>query len=113
MKPADDREETLFREARQRAKGPERDAFLNEACLGNQALHARLQALLQAHESPDPFLEPQVAARIGAGYPPALAAEDPTVRSAAALLESHFQARDLKLMQQLDNVPALLKRQAE
>jgi hypothetical protein len=54
-----------------------------------------------------------VAARIGAGYPPALAAEDPTVRSAAALLESHFQARDLKLMQQLDNVPALLKRQAE
>jgi len=66
MKPADDREETLFREARQRAKGPERDAFLNEACLGNQALHARLQALLQAHESPDPFLEPQVAARIGA-----------------------------------------------
>ncbi len=61
MKPADDREEALFREALQRAKGPEREAFLNQACAGNEALRARLESLLQAHESPDPFLEPQVA----------------------------------------------------
>jgi hypothetical protein len=32
MKPADDREEALFREALQRAKGPEGEAFLNQAC---------------------------------------------------------------------------------
>jgi tRNA A-37 threonylcarbamoyl transferase component Bud32 len=62
MKPADDREEVLFREARQRGKGPEREGFLNQACLGNQALRAKLEALLQAHESADPFLEPQAAA---------------------------------------------------
>jgi eukaryotic-like serine/threonine-protein kinase len=58
MEPADDREESIFREALQRAKGPEREAFLSQACAGNAALHARLQALLQAHESPDPLLEP-------------------------------------------------------
>jgi serine/threonine-protein kinase len=66
MKPADDREEVLFREALQRAKGAEREAFLNVACAGNEALRARLQALLQAHESPDPFLEPQAAVPGGA-----------------------------------------------
>ena len=58
MKPADDREEVIFREALQRAKGPEREAFLDQACAGNKALRSRLEALLQAHESPDPFLEP-------------------------------------------------------
>ncbi len=62
MRPADDREEVLFREALQRAKGSEREAFLDGACAGNPALRARLEALLQAHESPDPFLEPQAAA---------------------------------------------------
>jgi tRNA A-37 threonylcarbamoyl transferase component Bud32 len=62
MKPADDREEILFREALQRAKGPERKAFLDGACLGDQAVRARLETLLQAHETSDPFLEPQAAA---------------------------------------------------
>jgi WD40 repeat protein/tRNA A-37 threonylcarbamoyl transferase component Bud32 len=62
MKPADDREEVLFREALKRASGPEREAFLDGACVGNQALRARLEALLRAHENPDPFLEPQAAA---------------------------------------------------
>src|SRR5579864_4037829 len=61
MKPADDREEVLFREARQRPVGPEREAYLDQACAGKQALRSRLAALLEAHESPDPFLEPQVA----------------------------------------------------
>jgi hypothetical protein len=61
MKPADDREEALFREALRRAKGSEREAFLHQGCAGNEALRARLDALLQAHESPDPPLEPQPA----------------------------------------------------
>ena len=59
MRPAADREEALFREALQRPEGPERDAFLNQACAGDQALRSRLEALLEAHESPDLFLEPQ------------------------------------------------------
>lgn len=54
-----------------------------------------------------------VAASVVANYDPVMAADNPKLRKAAALLESHFQARDLKLMQQLDNMPALLKRQAE
>ena len=59
MKPADEREGVLFREALNRAKGPEREAFLNQACAGTGSLRARLAALLQAHESPDPFLGPR------------------------------------------------------
>lgn len=55
MKPADDREEILFREALRRAGGPERLAFLDGACAGNEVLRGRLEARLQAHESPDSF----------------------------------------------------------
>ncbi len=51
----------LFREALKKAAGPERKAFLDGACAGDDALRARLEALLQAHESSDPFLEPQGA----------------------------------------------------
>ena len=61
MKPADEREEVLFREAIKRAKGAERQAFLDGACAGDQALRTRLEGLLQAHESPEPFLEAQAA----------------------------------------------------
>jgi hypothetical protein len=61
MKPADEREEVFFREACQRPVGLEREAYLDQACAGNEALRRRLAALLQAHESPDPFLEPLAA----------------------------------------------------
>jgi eukaryotic-like serine/threonine-protein kinase len=61
MKPVDDREEVLFREALQRPVGPEREAYLDQACAGKEALRRRLAALLQAHENPDPFLEPLAA----------------------------------------------------
>jgi len=61
MNAADEPQEVLFREVLQRATGPEREAFVNQACAGNEALRARLEALLQAHESPDPFLEPPAA----------------------------------------------------
>ena len=59
MKPADDREAALFREVLHRPKGAERQAFLDQACAGNQALRARLEAFLQGHEDPDQVLEPQ------------------------------------------------------
>ena len=57
MKQADETEKLLFLEALQRPLGLEREAFLARACAGNEALRRRLEALLQAHESPDPFLE--------------------------------------------------------
>jgi WD40 repeat protein/tRNA A-37 threonylcarbamoyl transferase component Bud32 len=65
MDPADDREDVLFSEALERAKGPEREAYLDQACAGNEALRRRLAALLQADESPDPFLEPPVGDMLG------------------------------------------------
>ena len=66
MEPTDDREEGLFREALQRASGPEREAFLEQACAGHEALRGRLPVLLHAREPPDPFLEPLVASLGGA-----------------------------------------------
>jgi WD40 repeat protein/tRNA A-37 threonylcarbamoyl transferase component Bud32 len=66
MKPADDREEVLFREALQRASGPERKGFLDGVCRGDDALRARLEALLQSDESAKPFLDPQAASAAAA-----------------------------------------------
>ena len=58
MEPGDDREVVLFLEALRRAVGPEREALFDQACAGDRALRGWLEALLQAHDSPDPFLEP-------------------------------------------------------
>src|SRR5512136_657168 len=67
MNPDIERQAVLFREALGRASGPEREAFLDQACAGDPALRARLAALLDAHASPDSFLESPV------GAPPATA----------------------------------------
>ena len=48
-------EETLFQAAVQ-LTGAERATFLNGACLGNDALRQRLEALLAAHDQPDELL---------------------------------------------------------
>jgi len=70
MNAADERERILFREALQRAKGPEREAFLDRACAGSETLRRRLGDLLEAHESADPFLEPPVGDFLGQTAPP-------------------------------------------
>ncbi len=59
------RQEVPFREALQRAVGLERHACLDRACAGDPALRGRLDALLQAHETRDPFLDPVAAAPAG------------------------------------------------
>jgi WD40 repeat protein/serine/threonine protein kinase len=56
-------EETLFYRALERPPA-EREAFLEQACGGDDALHRRLEALLRAHESPGSFL-------VGAAVDPA------------------------------------------
>ncbi|HEY5915734.1 MAG TPA: efflux RND transporter permease subunit [Verrucomicrobiae bacterium] len=63
MIPDRDREEAVFRQAIQRPKGPERLAFINQACADDPVLRARLGALVQAHEGPAPFLEGATLAR--------------------------------------------------
>src|ERR1022692_1537354 len=52
MPSSQNREEALFQAAAQLA-GAERAAFLNGACLGDNALRQRLEALLAAHDAPD------------------------------------------------------------
>ena len=55
-------EESIFNAALRKSSLVERRAYLAEACAGNAALQANLEALLQAHENPDSFLEPRTAA---------------------------------------------------
>jgi len=76
VKPADDREEAVFLEALERPRGPERDAFLDQACAGDPPLRERLEALLQAHETSDLFLEPLAAPPDSVTGPPASPPEE-------------------------------------
>jgi WD40 repeat protein/serine/threonine protein kinase len=55
MPSPQNREEALFQAAVQ-LTGAERAAFLNGACLGDDALRQRLEALLAAHDEPDELL---------------------------------------------------------
>jgi eukaryotic-like serine/threonine-protein kinase len=61
MEPGYAQQQELFREALRKPKGPEREAFLDQRCAGDPELRARLGALLQAHDHPDPFLQEPVA----------------------------------------------------
>ena len=54
-------EETLFAQALQRRDTTERAAFLDQACVGNAALRARVEELLNAYSAADSFLEHPVA----------------------------------------------------
>ena len=56
MPSAQEREVALFRAAAELPPGPARQAFLDQAC-DNPALRQRLEALLAAHEQPDPSLD--------------------------------------------------------
>lgn len=56
----------MFREAVQQPAGKQRKAFLDKACGADQALRLRLEALLQAHDSPDPALASLTEAAPGA-----------------------------------------------
>ncbi len=47
---------SLFCEALERPGGPEREAYLEDACRGNQALKAGVEELLAAHDQADRFL---------------------------------------------------------
>jgi WD40 repeat protein len=68
MPPAQQREEALFRAATELQPGPERRAFLDQACAGDPALRQRLEALLAAHDTPDE-LPPSDAPTIKATIP--------------------------------------------
>src|SRR5438874_1850549 len=70
-------DEILFHQALERPS-PQRAAFLDEACVGDEALRRRVEALVQAHENPGSFLQapaanlpettashPDTAARVG------------------------------------------------
>ena len=73
----------LFLEALDKTAGPERTAYLDQACGQDAQLHARIEALLQAHDEAGGFLQPP-----GAGVETAAPAEAPgTVIDRYKLLE--------------------------
>ncbi len=49
--------ETIFAAAIEKTAPGEREKFLGEACQGDSEVRARVDALLQAHDNPDSFLE--------------------------------------------------------
>ncbi len=57
-----EREKALFRAAAELTPGVARRAFLDQACAGDVALRARLDALLAAHDEPDQLLAAPVPA---------------------------------------------------
>jgi eukaryotic-like serine/threonine-protein kinase len=63
MKPTTDKEyapkvRSLFLEALDKTSGPERAAYLDQACGPDAQLRARVEALLQAHDEAGGFLQP-------------------------------------------------------
>ena len=63
MPATPNREEALFQAASQ-LTGTERAIFLNGACLGDDALRQRLEALLAAHDAPDEISPPNKPAAV-------------------------------------------------
>jgi serine/threonine protein kinase/Flp pilus assembly protein TadD len=57
-------EESIFTAALDKVVPAERQAYLAEACGGDAHCRARVEALLQAHEHPDSFLDPSAAALV-------------------------------------------------
>ena len=58
MAETPDRTESIFAAAANMASAEERTAYLDEACTHDQALRARVEALLRAHERTGRVLEP-------------------------------------------------------
>jgi eukaryotic-like serine/threonine-protein kinase len=89
---------SLFCEALERPGGPERDAYLEDACRGNQALKAGVEELLAAHDQADRFLAQGPTGPV-AGGPKTLAATGTdalsiaTNRAETTAAETHESAR--------------------
>jgi tetratricopeptide (TPR) repeat protein/serine/threonine protein kinase len=69
MTDADRHVMTVFTGALDRDSGPERAAYLDEACGADAALRERVEALLRAHEQVGGFLEPRGTVAFGSTSP--------------------------------------------
>jgi serine/threonine protein kinase/tetratricopeptide (TPR) repeat protein len=78
---------TIFTGALDRDSGPQRAAFLDEACGGDVALRERVDALLRAHEQAGGFLEP----RVTAGFEPSTAAATAANPMAGTMIAGRYK----------------------
>ncbi|MGO9466569.1 MAG: serine/threonine-protein kinase [Isosphaeraceae bacterium] len=67
MAPASEKIKVIFLEALDKATLAERTAFLDEACALDHGLRQHVDALLQAHDRPDPLLDHSAAEHLGVG----------------------------------------------
>ena len=89
---------SLFCEALERPGGPERDAYLEDACRGNPALKAGVEELLAAHDQAGRFLAqgPQSPVAGGSKTLAATGTDAPSIATNAAATiasETHELAR--------------------
>ncbi len=89
---------SLFCEALERPGGPERDAYLEDACRGNPALKAGVEELLVAHDQAGRFLAqgPQRPVADGSKTLDATVTDEPSIATNAAetiAAETHDLAR--------------------
>jgi hypothetical protein len=56
----------LFLAVLDKATPAERAAYLDGACAGDALLRRQVEALLEAHDRPDPFLDQPIAQRFAA-----------------------------------------------
>ena len=76
MNPDPNRVESIFAAALEKSSAAERSALLEEACAGDPAIRLRVEALLQAHQEANSFLQPPM---------PVVMAEVPTLGAEEAL----------------------------
>ncbi len=67
MAPAPEKVKAVFFDALDRATLAERSAFLDKACALDPVLRDHVEALLQAHDRPDPLLDHSAAEHLGVG----------------------------------------------
>src|SRR5579859_1438602 len=78
---------TIFSAALNRDLGPERAAYLDEACKDNPGLRERVEALLRAHDRAGEFLEP----RVTAGLETVSSAEAPANPMAGTVIAGRYK----------------------
>jgi serine/threonine protein kinase len=76
MAPLAEKVKAVFLEALDKSTVSERAAFLDEACTDDAALRQQVEALLQAHDRPDPLLDHSAADHLGAAQVPVIGPDD-------------------------------------
>jgi serine/threonine protein kinase/WD40 repeat protein len=85
----------LFLAALERPTPAERAGFLDDACAADPALRRRLDALLSAHDRPDPVLDRPAAEHLAAGDPDSLDFLEPSGKPGSLGRLGHYEVQEV------------------